>query len=161
MVVKKEPEKKKCSVIWTSEVVMCVDYDLVMSAHRTVSAVGPVSDSQHYAEHGRSLTSVHTRLVGRGLTSPSDWFRSIRQFVGEFTDSNGYESRDFRPFLLVFRSRFWFELSNPIYVDIWKKVGSLLWAVGKLPGADVRNAASGYGGGRACWPPGENRICAR
>ena len=26
-------------------------------------------------------------------------------------------------------------------------MGSLLWAVGKLPGADVRNAASGYGGG--------------
>ena len=38
-----------------------------MSAHRTVSAVGPVSDSQHYAEHGRSLTAFKRRTAGRGL----------------------------------------------------------------------------------------------
>ena len=38
-----------------------------MSAHRTVSAVGPVSDSQHYAEHGRSLTGLKSGAAGRGV----------------------------------------------------------------------------------------------
>ena len=38
-----------------------------MSAHRTVSAVGPVSDSRHYAEHGRSLSATYGTVVGKGL----------------------------------------------------------------------------------------------
>ena len=34
LVVRKEPEKKKWSGQCTSKVVVCVDYDLAMSAHR-------------------------------------------------------------------------------------------------------------------------------
>ena len=35
LVVRKEPEKKKWSGQWATEVVVCVDYDLAMSAHRS------------------------------------------------------------------------------------------------------------------------------
>ena len=35
LVVRKEPEEKKWSGQCTSEVAVCVDYDLAMSAHRS------------------------------------------------------------------------------------------------------------------------------
>ena len=48
LVVRKEPEKKQWSGQWTSKVVVCVDYDLAMLAHR----------SAHTAARGTSDINV-------------------------------------------------------------------------------------------------------